>query len=48
MARIVMRIAGGDSDANQTREVLPDLAYRVHTRDPEQSTRVEGFATSSA
>ena len=48
MVRVVMRIVVGDSDTDQTRGVLRDLAYRVHTRDPGQSTRVEGFATSSA
>ena len=42
MARVVMRIVVGDSEADQTREVLRDLAYRVHTRDPGQSAGVDG------
>ena len=48
MARVVMRIVVGDSEADQTREVLRDLAYRVHTGDPGQSAGVEGFATLDA
>src|SRR5256885_3717493 len=34
MAGIVMRMTGGDGDADQPREVLSDVAYLVHTRDP--------------